>query len=179
MTRRLPFRWLLHQRVGEGTTPFPGLLHFTLDLYLIMLSVKQGGIKYHFLSLWYDSTWDWTQVSQAIGEHSNHYANVQPYCANTLVKVMNPTILSPAVGKIVGQTELLSFGMTTSLEEGKLWIQTFETPRKIIDLVSHPSQIQGLVNICIHKLNKRFGLVCLVLWHINLCRLFNAKSIFM
>ena len=22
-----------------------------------MLSVKQGGIKYHFLSLWYDLTW--------------------------------------------------------------------------------------------------------------------------
>ena len=41
-----------------------------------MLSVKQGGIKYHFLSLWYDSTWDWTQVSQAIGEHSNPEANV-------------------------------------------------------------------------------------------------------
>ena len=37
-------------------TPFPGLLHFTLDPYLIMLSVKQGSIKYHFLSLWYDST---------------------------------------------------------------------------------------------------------------------------
>ena len=34
-----------------------------------MLSVKQGGIKYHFLSLWYDSTWDWTQVSRAIGDH--------------------------------------------------------------------------------------------------------------
>ena len=33
-----------------------------------MLSVKQGGIKYHFQSLWYDSTWDWTQVSSAI-EH--------------------------------------------------------------------------------------------------------------
>ena len=29
-------------------TPFPGLLHFTLEPYLIMLSVKQGGIKYHF-----------------------------------------------------------------------------------------------------------------------------------
>ena len=39
-----------------------------------MLSVKQGGIKYYFLSLWYDSTWDWTQVS---GTHSNHHANVQ------------------------------------------------------------------------------------------------------
>ena len=64
------FDSLLHQSVGEGATPFPGLLHFTLDLYLIMLSVKQGGIKYHFLSLWYDSTWDWTQVSRAIGEHS-------------------------------------------------------------------------------------------------------------
>ena len=65
------FDSLLHQGVGEGATPFPGLLHFTLDPYLIRLSVKQGGIKYHFLSLWYDSTWDWTQVSRAIGEHSN------------------------------------------------------------------------------------------------------------
>ena len=42
--------------LGEGTTPFPGLLHFTFDTYLIMLSVKQGGIKYHFKSLWYDAT---------------------------------------------------------------------------------------------------------------------------
>ena len=37
-----------------------------------MLSVKQETIRYHFLSLWYDSTWDWTLVSQDIGEHSNH-----------------------------------------------------------------------------------------------------------
>ena len=34
------------------------LLSLTLHLYLLMLSVKQGSIKYHFLSLWYDSTWD-------------------------------------------------------------------------------------------------------------------------
>ena len=33
-----------------------------------MLSDKQGEIKYHFLSLWYDSTRDWTPVSQTIGE---------------------------------------------------------------------------------------------------------------
>ena len=39
----------------------------------------QGGVKYHFLSLWYDSTWDWTQVSQAISKHSKHHANVW-YC---------------------------------------------------------------------------------------------------
>ena len=31
-----------------------------------MLSIKQGGIKYHFLSLRYDSTRDWTPVSQTI-----------------------------------------------------------------------------------------------------------------
>ena len=37
-----------------------------------MLSIKQGGIKYHFLSLLYDATWDWIQVSGAIGEHSDH-----------------------------------------------------------------------------------------------------------
>ena len=40
-----------------------------------MLSVKQGSIKYHFLCLWYNSTWDWTQISWTIGKHSNHYAN--------------------------------------------------------------------------------------------------------
>ena len=44
--------------VGEGVTPFLGLLHFTLDTYLIMLSFKLGSIKYHFLSLWSDATWD-------------------------------------------------------------------------------------------------------------------------
>ena len=59
----------------EGATPFPGLLHFTLDPYLIMLSVKQGVFGMTFLSLWYDSTWDWTQVSQTIGELSTHLAN--------------------------------------------------------------------------------------------------------
>ena len=49
-----------------------GHYYFTLDSYLIMLNVKQGGIKYHSLSLWYDLTWDWTLVSWTIGEHSTH-----------------------------------------------------------------------------------------------------------
>ena len=45
-------------RSREGHYSFPLIAHFTLDPYLIMLSVKQGSIKYHFLSLWYDSTWE-------------------------------------------------------------------------------------------------------------------------
>ena len=44
-------------RCWKGVTPLPGLLHFTLDNYLIILSVRPGGIKYHYVSLWYDSTW--------------------------------------------------------------------------------------------------------------------------
>ena len=40
-----------------------------------MLIVKQYGIKYRFLSLWYDSTWDWTPVSRTIGEYSTHYVH--------------------------------------------------------------------------------------------------------
>ena len=40
-----------------------------------MVSVKQDGIKYYFMSLWYDSTWDWVPVYRAIGERSNHEAN--------------------------------------------------------------------------------------------------------
>ena len=61
---------------------FLRIAQLTLDPYLIMLSVKQGGTKYFFffffLSLWYDSTRDWTPVSQTIGKHSNHYANGPP-----------------------------------------------------------------------------------------------------
>ena len=49
---------LFNSYYTKGATPFPGLLHFTLDSYLIMLSVKQGSIKYHFFSLCYDLTWD-------------------------------------------------------------------------------------------------------------------------
>ena len=33
---------------GWVATPFLGWLLFTFDTYLILLSVKQGGIKYHF-----------------------------------------------------------------------------------------------------------------------------------
>ena len=35
-------------------------------------SIEQGGIMYHFKNLWYDATWDWTQVSRTFGEHSTH-----------------------------------------------------------------------------------------------------------
>ena len=53
---------------------FPWIAPLTLDPYFIMLSVKQGSIKYYFLSLWYDSTRGWTPVPRATGEYSNHYA---------------------------------------------------------------------------------------------------------
>ena len=68
---KAPFSIATTPRCRGGRYSFPGLPYFTLDPYFIMLSVKQGGIKYHFLSHRYDSTWDWTQVSRAIGEHSN------------------------------------------------------------------------------------------------------------
>ena len=58
---KAPFSIATTTTPKEGATPFLGLLHFTLDPYLTMLSVKQGGIKYllfylfyFFLSLWYD-----------------------------------------------------------------------------------------------------------------------------
>ena len=46
-----PFSIDTTPRCWGGRTPFLGLLHFTLDTYLIMLSVKQGGNKYHFLKV--------------------------------------------------------------------------------------------------------------------------------
>ena len=72
-TRRLPFRHLLHQSGGEVSPPFPWLLYFTLALYILILSIKQRSVNYHFLSLWYDSTWDWTPICQAIGEYFSHF----------------------------------------------------------------------------------------------------------
>ena len=57
------------------TTPFTGLFHFTFVWYFIMMSVKQGRIKYYNFSLWYDSTWDSTTVFQTIGGHENRYHN--------------------------------------------------------------------------------------------------------
>ena len=55
-----------------ATTPRYREGRYSIDPQLIMLSAKQGGIKNHFLSFWYDSTWDWTPVSRTIGEHSTH-----------------------------------------------------------------------------------------------------------
>ena len=42
------------------------------------------------------------------------------HCIKTLGKNMNTTILPPAIGKIVGQTEFFSLGWTFDLREGKL-----------------------------------------------------------
>ena len=42
------------------------------------------------------------------------------HCTNTLGKGMNPIILPPAMGKIVGQTRFFSLGEATSLGERKL-----------------------------------------------------------
>ena len=47
----VPFSIAIILRCRENATPFTRLLHFTLDPYLIMLGVKQGGIKYNFLSV--------------------------------------------------------------------------------------------------------------------------------
>ena len=46
------------------------------------------------------------------------------HSTNAIGKGMNPIILPPAMGKIVGQTRFFSLGEATSLGEGKLWIQT-------------------------------------------------------
>ena len=64
-----PFSIATTTRCMGGRYAFLWITPLTLNPYLIMLSVKQGGFKYHFLSLWYDSTCDLTPVSRAIGEH--------------------------------------------------------------------------------------------------------------
>ena len=72
---KAPFSKATTSRGRRERYSFSWIIPLTLDLYLIIPSVKQGGIKCHFLSLWYDSTRDRTKVARAIGKHSNHYTN--------------------------------------------------------------------------------------------------------
>ena len=69
---KVPFSLAATAMCRGGCYFFHWIVPLTFHPYLIMLSVKQGGIKHHFLSLWYDSTWDWTPIFQLIGEHSTH-----------------------------------------------------------------------------------------------------------
>ena len=46
--QKAPFSLATALRCGDSATLFPWLLYFLLDPHLIMLSVKQRGIKYHF-----------------------------------------------------------------------------------------------------------------------------------
>ena len=55
---KVPFSIAPIPRCRGELYAFPRISPLTLYRYLIMLCVKQGCIKYHFLSLWYVSTWD-------------------------------------------------------------------------------------------------------------------------
>ena len=109
-------------RCREWRNSFPWLLCFTLDLYLTMLSVKQGCIKYHFLSLSYDSTWDWTLVSQIIGKPSIHYANcpvIYMQCSGSLRITKSATEMvkrQKRILEITAQVSLLPAKSETGFE---------------------------------------------------------------
>ena len=68
---KAPFSIATTPRCRGGRFSIPWIA--PLYTWSIPYNAKQGTIEYHFLSLWYDSTWDGTQVSRAISEHSNHY----------------------------------------------------------------------------------------------------------
>ena len=53
---KAPFLIATTPRCKGGRYSIP--LIATLYPYLLVLSVKQGGMKYHYLSLSYDTTWD-------------------------------------------------------------------------------------------------------------------------
>ena len=59
---KIPFSFATTPRGGHYSILW--IVPLTFDPCLIMLSVKQEDINYHFLSFWFDSTWDWTPVSQ-------------------------------------------------------------------------------------------------------------------
>ena len=65
------------------------------------------------------------------------------HSAKTLGKVMHPTILLSAMGKIVGQTELFCHGMETNLGERKLNLNLLISALNV-DLVWYPAHGKGI-----------------------------------
>ena len=55
------------------------LLHFTLDPYLLMLSVKQGKIKYHFFLVFSMTQPRIETLSSGPLANTNHYFNYPYY----------------------------------------------------------------------------------------------------
>ena len=56
----------IYKGCPKSSPPYPERKAFAKYAQLypwLVHRVKQRVIKYHFLSLWYDSTWDWTQDS--------------------------------------------------------------------------------------------------------------------
>ena len=52
----VPFSIATTPRCKGWYNSFHCITPHSLNPYLIMLSFKQGGIKYHFLNIWYDLT---------------------------------------------------------------------------------------------------------------------------
>ena len=61
--------------------------------YVPYITVKQEGIKYHFKSLWYNVTWDWTPVSRVIREHSTHWVKLKSNIINIVWQVNKLCVL--------------------------------------------------------------------------------------
>ena len=59
-------------RCREGWYSIPWIA----PLYPWSLLYKQGGIKYNFLSFWYDPTWDWNPVLRTIDEGCSLYFKI-------------------------------------------------------------------------------------------------------
>ena len=72
---KAPFSIAIISRCIAGRYSFPLIAPLTLEPLLKIPSIKQEGIKHHFLSLWFDSAWDRTPVLRTICVLYDHYAN--------------------------------------------------------------------------------------------------------
>ena len=107
-----------------------------------MLSVKHGGIKYYFLSLWYDSTWDWIPVSRAIGEHSTHWICLtkakQVYFGLTFESMSSKAHLAH-IARSEPMTSIVQQGSSLgSCPIFRSLNHMYKTDLRVIDLVSSP-----------------------------------------
>ena len=73
--QKAPFPIATTPRCRRGRNSFPWITPLYPWYVPYNAECKARRHQVPFLSLWYDSTSDWTQVSRAIGKHANHYAN--------------------------------------------------------------------------------------------------------
>ena len=111
---RLGLRLATRPRCRDCASPFPGLLLFTLDPHLIILKVKQGGIKYYFWVL--GMTWHGVDIGMMVRVFANGVGDLGSIPCRVIPKTQKWYLMPPCL--TLSNIRLGSRGKWSNPEKG-------------------------------------------------------------